>query len=74
MSSLESVLVQLHNAWMDLNIVWLEALAVVFLVVVIVPMTLRLCDHPMDSSLPHKLDPPAPKCADRVIWELSLRA
>ncbi len=74
MSSLEIVLVQLHNAWMDLNIVWLEALAVFFLVVVIVPMTLRLCDHPMDPPLPHKPDSPGPKYADRVIRELSLRA
>ncbi len=59
---------------MDLNIVWLEALAVFFLVVVIVPMTLRLFDHPMDPHLPHKPDPPGPKYADRVIRELSLRA
>lgn len=46
----EFLLVHLHNKWMSLDPVWLEALAFFLLVAVILPLILELIDQPVDSS------------------------
>ena len=44
----EFLLVHLHNKWMNLDLVWLEALAFFLLVAMILPLILELIDRPVN--------------------------
>jgi hypothetical protein len=63
----EFLLVHLHNKWMSLDPVWLEALAFFLLVAVILPLILELIDQPVDSSF----FPPPEGSGDRPILSVT---
>lgn len=53
----ELLLIHLHTGWMNLDVVWLEALALIFLVMLILPLTLQLFHLPMNLPLQPPMEP-----------------
>lgn len=56
---LEVLLGTLHEGWMKLDVIWLEALAMLLLTAVIVPLLLNLFDRPATTSFLPRCSPPS---------------